>query len=301
MPLVKRFSIVLSLLLAPGLAYAQAWVPQPGQGFFTLEYQYTNVGDHLFSDDFISNGQNLGKSADRGDIRGNSLAFSFDYGVFRKLAVSGSLPFIRSKYSGEFPENPDIDDGNYHSGLQDLSLAARYMLNVERFAVTPLFSAAIPTHDYETFGHTSLGRNIVELRPGIAVGRTLFPLIPSGYFHASYVYTFTEEIEGVGTDRSNLDLALGYFVTRAVGASVSGGLQIGHEGLDWVHDIHDEGDLHAHDRLAKASWFRLSGSVSYALVENLTVSLSAGTTLWGENTHDATSVSLLTSWGVGFY
>lgn len=300
MPLVKRFSIMLSVLLAPGLAYAQAWVPQPGQGFFTLEYQYTDVGDHLFSEDIIEDGANLGNSVNLGDIRGNSLAFSFDYGVFRKLAVSGSLPFISSKYSGEFPENPEVDDGNYHSEFQDLSLTARYMFNVERFAVTPLFSAVIPTHDYETFGHTSVGRNIVELRPGIAMGRTLFPLIPSGYVQASYVYTFTEEIDGVGTDRSNMGLSLGYFITRSLGASVNGGLQIGHEGLDWAHDLHEE-NFDTHDRVAKASWFRLGGSLSYALMENLTLSLSAATTLWGENTHEATSVGLLTSWGIGFY
>lgn len=300
MSMVKQLIIALGLVLLPGLVYAQAWVPQTGQGFFTLEYQYTDVGKHLFSDDLIEGGQNLGRSVDLGDIQGNSLAFAFDYGVFRNLALSASLPYVSSKYNGDFPENPDIDNGDHHGELQDLALAARYMFNVERFAITPLLQAVIPTHDYETFGHSVVGRNIFELRPGIAIGRTLFPLISSGYFQASYAYTFTEEIDGAGTDRSNVDVSMGYFVTRSIGASVLGSWQIGHQGMDWLDEMGEE-EFHTHDRLAKSSWFRLFGSLSYAVVQNLTVSLSAGTTLWGENTHEATSFSIYTSWGIGLY
>lgn len=299
MKTLKHLTLFLCLSLLPTIVYAQAWVPQARQGYFTLEYQFTDVGKHLFSGDRIIDGVNLGTSPDRGDIKAHSLALMFDYGMVRNFAVSGSLPFISSKYTGDYPENPGIDNGDYHGQFQDLSLAARYMFNIERLAVTPFFSTVIPTHDYETFGHVSVGRNVFELRPGIAFGRTLFPLISSAYFQASYAYTFTEEIDGIGTDRSNIDLSLGYIVTRSLGASLLGSWQIAHEGIDWLEL--DEGNIHSHDRLAKASWFRLFGTISYGLLENLTLSLSGGTTLWGENTHEATAIGVATSWGFGLY
>ncbi|MEO7742609.1 MAG: hypothetical protein ABIR98_06720, partial [Usitatibacter sp.] len=137
--------LVLALLFGSE-AGAQASVPAEGGGSWTLAYQSISVQDHT---DY------LGVRASVGKTQSQVLFLGLDYGLTDKLAVSVGVPYIKSKYSGDFPhvhgafpdheDEPVIDDGRYHGGLQDYSLGFRYQLWTEPVLVTPFVSLSYPS------------------------------------------------------------------------------------------------------------------------------------------------------------
>src|ERR1700752_792356 len=112
----SKFVIVFLFQLGISTAgFTQAWIPPKGMAAISINYQYFQVDNHVFS---------TGIRLDRGQIFANTIIADFNYSFTDKFAASVNLPFINSKYSGTFPHrisNSDgtftipVDDGNYHS------------------------------------------------------------------------------------------------------------------------------------------------------------------------------------------
>src|SRR5215468_6259006 len=97
--------LVLGASIAPAeRAAGQAWLPGKGEGWVGLSYQNLGIDDHLMSD---------GRALFDGRIRSHTLLIDGAYGVTDRLTISGSLPYVTSKYDGTDPEAP-IDNGSYH-------------------------------------------------------------------------------------------------------------------------------------------------------------------------------------------
>jgi len=148
-------------LTLPGLCAAQ-WTPGPGEGSVSVGYQYTRITKHLFSQDvtgIVDPGSvtYVGGPGNRfylGDVFGQTVDLTADYGVWRGLAVNAGAAYVSSKYSGLSPEGPQ-DDGRYHGSLQDASLTVEYMIPWQEFAITPSVGARIPIRGYNTLGHVT--------------------------------------------------------------------------------------------------------------------------------------------------
>ena len=126
----------------------------------------------------------------------------------------------------------------------------------------------IPTHHYETRGHTAVGRDVHELQIGVNVGRDLEDFIPRTYVQARYYYcNCLEHVEQFNLNRSNADWEFGYFVKPRFSLRFTGAWQHTYGGIripldNNIPDFHE-----LHDRAAKSSFVRFGGGLSFSLNE----------------------------------
>lgn len=294
-------ALVVWACLLPSVCAAQ-WVPSPGDGTVSVEYQYTRITDHLFSRDVAglvdSATGYVGGPGNRfyyGDIFGQTVNTTVQYGVWRGLAVTGSAAYVTSMYAGKSPESP-LDDGKYHGSLQDASFTAEYMIAWQGFAIAPSVGARIPLKSYSTLGHVAVGKDLREYPVGISVGRSLDPVLPRAYVGGSFAYSFVEHHHEHSLDQRHFSLSAGYILSNSI--SLGGALQYVNtvDGIDWYSDVNSEEAFHDHDVAAKAEYVRAGGTASFALGRGFGISLSYIGTLSGENTHSGHSLNIAPTW-----
>jgi len=281
---------IAMLLLGSLPVDAQVWVPSSGQMSVDLTYQYTDIGDHLFSRPLAPELSGNGTDRqDRGQIVGHTGIVGMDLGVTDRLAASVSTAFMAARYDGDMPDGT-IDDGSWNGGVQDFSLGLRYMAVRAPVVITPSIGVTLPTHSYETLGHSAIGHGLNELQVGLNLGWIGRTSLNGLYLQGSYTFAYVEKTdEGVRTNRSSVSLGTGYFLTENLVLWATGVHVLTHDGIDWV-DAAEEGHadhLLAHDQLAKAKTTTAGGGLNYSIGPT-SLGLGVLTTLSGENTHDAT-------------
>jgi hypothetical protein len=275
---VRPSLMLMSVMGMAPLASAQAWVPPKGEGTLTLGYQGIFVRDHIFS---------RGEEQDRGHIRASSMNLDLSYSISDRLAVLAGLPFMWAKYNGGRPHSLPWDDGTYHSGFQDFRFEARFLATSGGLAVTPFAAFGLPSHDYPYFAHSALGPHLREGSVGVNLGRRLDPILPDAFAHVRYRYTLPQSVHGIRSDRSNIDLDLGYSVSPTLTARVMGAWQFAHGGIDLPVD----GTpltvpfFREHDQIAAAEYFNLGIGASYAATGSLELFVAGYWTSSGRNTH----------------
>jgi hypothetical protein len=196
----------------------------------------------------------------------------FDYGLGGQFALTVSLPFIASKYTGPpsyfvgpYLTRPGpLDDGSYHGAVQDLRIEARRLWWAGPIAFAPFLGVSFPTHDYETVGEAVPGRHRKDLQLGISAGIGLDRFAPGSYFQVRYAYGAMERVNDFPFTRSNVDVEggveAGPVLIRGLVAS-----QIRHEGpsldqlaADWMN----------HDRFIAPSYLNLGGGASLSLTDS---------------------------------
>lgn len=279
---------VLLFASAP-MGQAQAWLPMKGEGQVTITYENLYVKYHF---DYT------GKKFDGGPIRTNTVVSTFEYGITDKLTLDSQLTHVTSKYEGfvgPVPHGPP-DTGTYHPTFQDALVGFRYNVTSRHLFVTPFVAAVLPTHHYETRGHSAVGRDLRELQVGVNVGRDLEEIIPRTYFQARYSYAFVQNVDQFGLNRSNVDWEFGYYAKPRVSLRVTGAWQYTYSGIRYPLDqnIPDFHDLH--DRAAKSGFVRFGGGLTVTLAKNFDLHADVGNTLRGYTTHKARGLSLGISW-----
>ena len=71
------------------------------------------------------------------------------------------------------------DYGQWNGALTDFAAELRFMAVNRRYAVTPFVGIVIPTHHYETDGHSAIGRDLREYQVGLNVGWHVGEIIPN--------------------------------------------------------------------------------------------------------------------------
>ena len=211
------------------------------------------------------------------------------------MALSASLPYITSRYDGPYPDNPDLDNGDFHGGFQNLAFQARYLAVTRPLVITPYFALVIPSHAYETLGHTAIGTNLMEVQFGVYLGKLLTFVSDNLVAQVGYDYVNIETHHDIKANQSNLDVSLGYFVSDAISVTTVLSYLKTNGVIDWL-DINDEATFHAHDQHAAASYLHLGGSVSIDVTDALGFSVGYMRTLWGQNTHEIEAVTIGTTW-----
>jgi hypothetical protein len=286
--LVCFSAVVLPLALA-ATACAQAWLPLEGEGQVTVTYQHSYVRDHL---DFA------GEKFDVGAIRSHTQVLSFEYGLTNKLALDADIAHVSSRYLGHVgpvPHGP-VDTGSYHPTFQDARIAVRYNVYNGPVVVTPFVGLVIPTHHYETRGHSAVGRDLRELQMGVNVGRDLEGVLPRSYVHGRYSFAVVERVEEFNLNRSNADWEIGHLATRRLSLRFTGAWQRTHGGIDIPRDSDHPHFRDIHDRASRSGFIRLGGGATFSLSKSLDLHADYTSTVWGINTHAARGVSLGFSW-----
>lgn len=286
-------TVIGCLLLIAGahvhVTHAQAWQPLRGEGQVTVTYEYLYVKDHF---DYT------GKRFNAGPIRTNTVITNFEYGITNKLTLDSSLTHVTSKYEGfvgPVPHGPP-DTGFYHPTFQDASVGIRYNVLSNQIVVTPFIAAVIPTHHYQTRGHTAVGRDARELQLGVNVGRDLEDIIPRTYVQARYFYSISERVEKLNLNRSNADWELGWFVKPRLSLRFTGAWQHSYGGIRIPLDNNLPDYHELHDRAAKSNFVRFGGGLSFSLTRSMDLHADFGNTPIGTNTHAARGLSLGLSW-----
>lgn len=195
------------------------------------------------------------------------------------------------------PDDPDhdidnIDNGNYHGGVQDLRFGARYALvRYSPVVVTPFTELVIPSHDYITFAHSAIGRNLNELMVGTNIGwKDEESFLPNAYFQTRISYSFVERVLDRSHNRTNIDTEFSYFVAPRLALSAYTSFTKHHGGLNWDSNKKPldqwtlEQYLH-HDELARSDAFDIGMGTSFQLNGSTSVYGTLIHTTWAINGH----------------
>ena len=272
----------MAALLVASPVLAQAWTPAQGEGAVSIAYQDSFVKYHLFTT----------TPMDRGHIRSQAMLLDFSYGITDKVALSLSVPFIGAKYDGLYahPTVPTpLDTGAYHSTFQDLRFGVSYNLTKKWLVVTPFIGTITPSHDYEYFAHSAVGRDIRELQIGAYWAKLLDPVLPGLFITGRYSYGFAQQVLDISHNRSNLDLELGYFVKPEFRIFALASGQITHGGIDlplpsatplppvlWQH----------HDQIGRENGLNLGGGAAFSITPSFDLFGSVIHTVTGRNMHE---------------
>jgi hypothetical protein len=249
---------------APGMASAQAWLPDKGSFNSTILYNDVRNREH-----WLSNGNTL----DVGHTRSRTFAFLANYGITDRLMVSGSLPYVITEYSGPPSHGGqpgfDVDDGDEHGAFTDIRVGLHYQVLERPFALAPFVAYVRPVSSYYTRGHAAQGRDLEELLLGFSAGKSLDPWIPRSYAQLRYSYGFVEKVMDVAHDRSNLNLEIGTFFNSSWNVSLYGAWQWTHGGINVPVPPTNQYFL-VHDQLAADEYFNAGIGTGYAFTPELT-------------------------------
>jgi len=296
-------------------------MPGKGRGTLSFYYQYLDVQGGLFSTDvtgrvFPGGYVGEGKKLYHGEIADHTTLLDVDFGVFDRLAISGSVAYVASKYEGlsphpALPGHELIDDGTYHPQFQDASFGVRVLAVSNPLAVIPFVRATFPTHDYINVGHSAVGRGLKQLQIGTNLARGLDPFLPHAYAKATLAYSFVgqpethEEAGAAPQEEYNLNksfasLELGYFVTTRFAVNAFGNHLHTEGGIDWARDLKTPADYarigHVHDAAARDRHTVLGGGLSFSVQPSFWVYASYSGIVSGQNLHYGNALVVGTNW-----
>jgi hypothetical protein len=277
---------VVFVLAVP--TFAQAWVPLQGEGTVSTTYSNMYVRNHVTFDGT--------RNPNGGRVRTNMVLTSLDVGVTDKLALVADIAYVASKYIGTVPHGPK-DTGTYHPTFQDWHLELRYNLLDEALVVTPFIGTIGRTHDYETRGHSAVGRGFQQLLLGASVGRQLDGILRNSYVQGRYSYAILPRFEGLKLDRSNVDCEAGWAATRRLSFRFISLLQKSHGGVITPLEPHlDQHEREFHDRITRTDYLYLGGGVAFVVNKSIAIHGAYLTTVYARNVQAPGGLLVGVSW-----
>ncbi len=83
---------LITVLLVPASAAAQAFTPPPRVGSVTVAWQWIDNTGHILTDGTVRR---------RGQSVTSSVLAEVDYGITERLAATAAVPFVFAKYTGQ--------------------------------------------------------------------------------------------------------------------------------------------------------------------------------------------------------
>lgn len=275
----------------------EAWLPLRGEGTVSINYQRVYGGNH-----FDRSGQKIYF----GPIRSHDVLGDIQYGVTDRLAIGATLPLVSSKFTEapgsiekDHPLRSTIDDGKYRSTIQDFHASIQFNALQKLLLLTPFFAVVIPTHNYETFGHSSPGRHLREVHIGVDIGRRLERISPRAYFDIQSTYSFVESLADLNLDRVNADLEVGYDLNPRFTIRAFGGMQKTLGGLEAVPEIVDNAAsefFEIHDRAVRSHYSRIGVGVTFHWNNKMDIYGGYLDMFSAKNTHGYATVAVGVSW-----
>lgn len=220
-----------------------------------------------------------------------------EYAANDRLSFSAGVPYVFAKYVGplaSFSALPVDDCHCWNRGWQDVGITARYNVVNGVFALTPYVSLGVPSHDYDYFGEAVLGRNLKEIRVGVAAGRRLDAISPRLAIQGRYNYAFVEKVLKVPNNRSNGAVEASFLLTRRLATRAVLSWQRTHGGLRAAEFTTPE-LFEQFDRLLRDNSVHAGGGVSYSL-PRIDLFVSYIHYLSGTDTHAGRAITAGLSW-----
>ena len=282
----------LALLLGLGMAcsaFAQndVTVLPKGSSVATVALQNLFIAKHAGSD---------GARNDAGTITTNTAFLNYEYGLTDRLTLTVGIPYKSSKYSGSVGHDPStldndhgqhfIDDGDFHSGWQDMSASLRYAWIRKKWMVTPYLTYGTPLRDYVTFAHAAVGTGQWRVEGGVSVGRQFSGALRNLYFVGGASYTWLEATDRT-VNHSTLTGELGWFINEKWSVHANISRQKSYNGFEFPRDFPNRRDDHFfyHDMNLRNDFTNIGYGVDWQVTNHDRIFLSQGHTAHGENTH----------------
>src|SRR5262249_18508547 len=152
---------------------------------------------------------------------------------------------------------------------------------------TPFVEGVVPSHDYVTFAHSAIGRDLRELLVGTNIGwQGGESFLSNAFFQTRVNYSFVEPVLGISHNRTNIDAEVGYFVTARLAVTGLATYAKHHGGLDYdsskafLQQWTPEEYLH-HDELMRADQLDVGGGASLMISKSTSVYANVLTIAWG--------------------
>ena len=289
------FACAIAIVLLPAAAAAQAFTPPAQVGSVTLAWQWVDNTGHILSD---------GTFFPRGQSVTSSVLAEVDYGITERLAATVALPFVFARYTGDLPPFSRLERDAcrcWHQSFQDFSIAGRYRLGDEFWALTPQVRVVIPSHDYPFRGEAVVGPNLNQFQLGISGAWRLAPAVPKASIQAGYTFALVEKVvEDLRSNRSNVFTSFGYALTRSLYVHGGALFQRIHGGLTAFDLAAAPPDQQAQgDRLLKMRYWHVTGGLSYS-AGFADLFFSVEPYVWGRDTHDGVAYTVGSTWYFDF-
>ena len=286
---------LIAVLLVPAAAVAQAFTPPARVGSVTVAWQWIDNTGHILTDGTLL-------------VSGQSVTWSVlaevDYGITERLAVTAAAPFVFAKFTGQNDPISGLERDAcrcWHQSFQDLSIAGRYRLGGDFWALTPQVRVVIPTHDYPYRGEAVVGPNLNQVLLGISGAWRLAPALPKASIQAGYTFALVEKaVEDLRANRSNLSTSFGYALTRSLYVHGGALFQKTHGGLTAFDLAVAPPDQRAQgDRLLKVRYWHLTGGLSYS-AGFADLFFSVEPYVWGRDAHNGIAYTVGSTWYFDF-
>jgi hypothetical protein len=220
------------------------------------------------------------------------------------LALNVNMPLVGLQYKGsDLPESDFIrphgsyDDGSTHFVATDFRADLRYVIvPIEEYInIGVSVGGSLPVQDYETQGFAGAGRGLNQMHFGLAVGRTLAPVLNTLYFHLSYYFTLSERFKtdseatgAISQNYSSIAAQIGYFIIPELQINVAADIRIAHGGVNFVDWLSFEQAIRDfHDTLMRENVYLVGGGLGYDIIDGLNLSVLARAFVGGTNTRNA--------------
>jgi hypothetical protein len=292
----RSIAALVAVLAAPASAAAQTFTPPPRVGSVTVAWQWIDNTGHILTD---------GTFFPRGQSVTSSVLAELDYGITERLAATVALPFVFAKYTGQLPPFSGLEHDAcrcWHQSFQDFSIAGRYRLGDEFWALTPQVRVIIPSHDYPYRGEAVVGPKLNQVLLGVSGAWRLAPALPKASIQAGYTFAFVEKVaQDLGPNRSHVSTSFGYALTRSMYVHGGAVYQKTHDGLTAFEAAVAPPELRALgiDRLLKMRYWHLTGGLSFS-TGFADLFFSVEPYVWGRDTHDGIAYNVGSTWYFDF-
>lgn len=287
----KLLSIFCALLWVTSATASETLISKanlytPGSGSVSLSYQNINVNKFH---------QGVRK-VPIGEVQTHSLYLEMQYAIAERWRLEVGVPYIKKRYIGAGvhdpltldpprPEVPLIDDGEYHSEVQDFVFGLHYLWFDKTVQVEPFIRAFIPSHDYPFFGNAAVGQNLWKVEAGLEW--TQFMPFSDWYYQASGSYTIVEKTLGTSVNHFRLNGKLGYFMTRNLALNVFfiGHLGEGNSAQLFPPPTRTTEAWYQHDRTTRHNSVNVGIGTDWSFQDNYQLSVNFFTTVWGDSVH----------------
>jgi hypothetical protein len=244
-----------------------------------------------------------------GVVRSHGIALGLEYYFADAWSAYASIPFMSNTYDGmqphcpttappqcagipalnpQHPESQFIDDGQYHSTWQDLTLGVSYHANVNDYLITPSVTATIPSHDYVFFDNAAVGQRLYQLMLSATLAHQF--AFTNLYYQIGYGYAFSQHVLGIDTGYQRFDGELGYFVNErlTLRTYLTGRIGNGLTGLETLPltDGQTNDYWYHHDQISVHSYFGAGLGFDYHLGGSYTLTAGIQREFWGETVFD---------------
>lgn len=287
-----RISLACFLLSVMPVTAAQER-PADFDDSIRLDYFYVHTAD--FKSDAYS--------FDAGTTDSHAVRLSGSVSLDEKWTVFGGFNYVQKRlvdpigYGTHNPRvdfweftPPDlrfIDDGDYHGGLQDLSIGVRYIALDGPLSISPYASFGTPISDYPIYGSAIIGSGLNVLQLGASLDYT--PYFSDWIFQADVSYAISEKVVGVNLNHWLMYMSASYYVTPRFAPRIFLASRMSPNGLSYPEDFepyeenYDNENGWRHDQTLKHEYVNAGIGFDYNIDERYGIAASYYRTIDAEN------------------